>query len=162
VPVELAPSAVGAREQLFIAPPPVPEDAVQAELYARNNGYAFLPTIACSPELLSLGGGWGAPVVTAVIISPTPNQIITDNTPIIGTVQFSPSQATFYKLEIIGGGFADWTTIGNTHGESVINGQLEVLPGPGLTSGNYRLRLVVVGLDGNYVQQPYEVPFIVP
>ncbi|MDX2138049.1 MAG: transglycosylase domain-containing protein [Chloroflexota bacterium] len=162
VPVELAPSAVGAREQLFIAPPPVPEDAVQAELYARNNGYAFLPTIACSSELLNLGGGWGAPVVTAVITSPTPNQIITDNTPIIGTVQFTYDQATFYKLEIIGGGFADWTTIGNTHGESVINGQLEVLPGPGLTSGNYRLRLVVVGLDGNYVQQPYEVPFIVP
>lgn len=161
VPVEVASSASGAREQLFIAPPPVPADAVQAETYARNNGIAFLPTIACTMELLNLGG-FNAPSITAVISSPAAGQVIVDNTPIIGTVQFSSNQATFYKLEIIGGGFSDWTTIGSTHAESVVNGQLEILPGPGLTSGNYRLRLVVVGLDGNYVQAPYEVPFVVP
>ncbi len=57
VPVELAGSAPAAREQLFIAPPPVPADAVQAENYARANGYAFLPTIACTPDLLSASGG---------------------------------------------------------------------------------------------------------
>lgn len=161
VPVELSSSAAGAREQLFIGPPPVPEDAVQAELYARNNGMAFLPTIACSPELLSVGG-YGPSVVTAYVSSPTPGQVITENTPIIGTVQFTYDQAQFYKLEIIGGGFGDWTTIGATHSESVVNGQLEILPGPGLVSGNYRLRLVVVGNDGNFAQAPYEVPFVVP
>lgn len=162
VPVELAGSAGSAREQLFIGPPPVPEDAVQAEIYARNNGLAFLPTIACSPELLTIGG-FGAPVITAYISSPTSNQTITEVTPILGTVQFTYDQAQFYKLEIIGGGFGDWTTIGTTHSESIINGQLETLPGPpGLISGSYRLRLIVVGLDGNYVQAPYEVPFFVP
>ncbi|MCA9910505.1 MAG: hypothetical protein KC519_17735, partial [Anaerolineae bacterium] len=132
-----------------------------AELYARNNGIAFLPTIACSPELLTVGG-YGPSVVTAYISSPTPGQVITENTPIIGTVQFTYDQAQFYKLEIIGGGFGDWTTIGATHSESVVNGQLEILPGPGLVSGNYRLRLVVVGTDGNFAQAPYEVPFVVP
>jgi penicillin-binding protein 1C len=163
VPVEIAGSAVGAREQLFIAPPNVPADAVQAEIYARNNGYAFLPTIACSPDLLNLGGGgFGAPVIQAFISSPVANQVITDNTPIIGTVQFNFDQAQFYKLEVIGGGFGDWTTIGSTHNSSVINGVLENLPGPGLPSGSYRLRLVVIGLDGNFVQQPFEVPFSVP
>jgi hypothetical protein len=163
VPVELAASAPNAREQLFIGPPPVPEDAVQAEIYARNNGLAFLPTIACSLDLLSLGGGYAAPSVTAFIASPSPNQVITEAIPIIGTAQFTYDQAQFFKLEIIGGGFADWTTIGTTHNQSVINGQLETLPGPpGLSSGTYRLRLIVVGLDGNYAQAPYEVPFIVP
>ncbi|MCC6615066.1 MAG: transglycosylase domain-containing protein [Anaerolineae bacterium] len=161
VPVELSGSAPGAREQLFIGPPAVPEDAVQAELFARNNGIAFLPTIACSAELLTVGG-YGPSIVTAYISSPTPGQVITDNTPIVGTVQFTYDQAQFYKLEIIGGGFSDWTTIGSTHSESVINGQLEMLPGPGLVSGNYRLRLVVVGTDGNFAQAPYEVPFVVP
>ncbi|MBE0690319.1 MAG: hypothetical protein IH587_09390, partial [Anaerolineae bacterium] len=130
-------------------------------LYARNNGISFLPTIACSPELLSVGG-YGPSLVTAYISSPMPGQVITENTPIVGTVQFTYDQAQFYKLEIIGGGFSDWTTIGATHGESVINGQLETLPGPGLISGNYRLRLVVVGNDGNFAQAPYEVPFVVP
>ena len=146
------------------APPPVPADAVQAEIYARNNGFAFLPTIPCSADLINIGsgGGFGAPVVQAVITSPVPNQVITDNTPILGTVQFTFDQAQFYKLEIIGGGFGDWTTIGTTHNTSVINGVLETLPGPGLPSGSYQLRLVVVGLDGNYVQQPYVVPFVVP
>ena len=164
VPVEIAALATSAREQLFIAPPPVPADAVQAEIYARNNGFAFLPTIACSADLINIGsgGGFGAPVVQAVITSPVPNQVITDNTPILGTVQFTFDQAQFYKLEIIGGGFGDWTTIGTTHNTSVINGVLETLPGPGLPSGSYQLRLVVVGLDGNYVQQPYVVPFVVP
>jgi penicillin-binding protein 1C len=163
VPVEIAGSAAGAREQLFIAPPPVPADAVQAEIYARNNGLAFLPTIACSPDLINLGGGgFGAPVIQAFISSPVANQVITDNTPILGTVQFTFDQAQFYKLEVIGGGFGDWTTIGSTHNNSVINGVLETLPGPGLPSGSYRLRLVVIGLDGNFVQQPFEVPFSVP
>jgi hypothetical protein len=30
-----------------------------------------------------------------------------------------------------------------------------------LQPGNYQLRLVVVGLDGNFVQTPYTVPFTV-
>jgi hypothetical protein len=163
VPVELAASDPAARSQLFIAPPPFADTAVQAEQWARNNGFAFLPTIACSQDLINASGSGGGIVITAVITSPVPGQVITEGVPIIGTVQFSSNQAQYYKLEIIGGQFGDWVTIGQTHNNPVVNGQLETLPGPpGLQPGNYQLRLVVVGNDGNYVQPPYVIPFVVP
>lgn len=162
VPVDLASTAVGAQPQLFIGPPPVPDDAVAAEQYARNNGLAFLPTITCSPELLQGGGGGFGPVVTtAVITSPQPGAVLSGETPILGTVQFSPDQASFYKIEVIGGPFGDWVTIGTTHSNSVVNGQLENLYVPGLAPGSYRMRLVIVDNSGGFLQTPYEVPFSV-
>ena len=161
VPPELAPLAGGAQEQLFIAPPPVPEDAAAAEQYARARGLAFLPTIACSPELMQGGGGYGPTITTAVITSPTPGQVLTQETPIMGTVQFTADQGKFYKLEVIGGPFADWVTIGTTHTENVVNGQLENLYVPGLAPGAYQLRLVIVDGGGGFLQAPYVVPFVV-
>jgi peptidoglycan glycosyltransferase len=164
VPVELIPSAAGAQELLFLQPPPVADDAARAESWARAAGYnSFLPTISCSQELLTGGGGFGAPVVTAVINSPAPGQAIDFSgglVPILGTANFTPEQAAYYKLEIIGGAFAGWTTIGPTYTTPVVNGQLDTLPV--LEPGSYSLRLVIVGLDGNHLQQPYEVPFTVP
>lgn len=162
VPPELAGAATGSQPLLFIAPPPVPEDAVAAEQYARNNGLAFLPTIACSPDLLQGGGGGFGPIVTtAVITSPQPGQVLSGETPIIGTVQFTADQGKFYKLEVRGGPFGDWVTIGTTHTENVVNGQLENLYVPGLAPGNYVLRLVIVDSGGGFLQTPYEVPFSV-
>jgi penicillin-binding protein 1C len=165
VPPELTASAAGAQAQYFIAPPPVQADAAAAEEYARANGLAFLPTIDCSPDLLVGGGGaaggFGPPIVTAVITQPQPGQVLSGETPVLGTVQFSGDQADFYKIEIIGGQFPDWTTIGSTHGESVVNGQLESLYVPALQPGSYRMRLVLVKGAG-FVQTPYEVPFVVP
>jgi membrane peptidoglycan carboxypeptidase len=160
VPVELAGTATGAQEQLFIAPPPDPEDAIKAENYARDRGLAFLPTVACTPELLQ-GGGGGAIVTTAVITSPKPGDVLTNETPILGTVQFSPDQAKFYKVEVTGGPFGDWVTLGTTHSENVVNGQLENLYVPGLANGSYKLRLVIVDNGGGFLQPPYEVPFSV-
>jgi len=158
VPFEQAASSPGAREQLFIAPPPVPEDATRAEQYARNNGIAFLPTIACSTELLS---AVGSPlVITAFITQPGNGQVVTGNMPIVGTAQFSPGQAQYYKIEISGGQFAgNWFTLGDVHYNSVVNGQLELLQAEGLQPGQYTIQLVVVGNDGNYVQAPYQVTF---
>lgn len=164
VPVELAPSAVGvgAQELLFLAPPSQPDEASGAEQFARQNNIAFLPTIACTPELLVPGGNFGPNVVTAVITSPSPGQVLTAETPILGTVQFSPDQARFYKVEVRGGSFPDWVTIGTTHDQSVVNGQLENLFVPGLSAGNYVMRLVLVDHGGGFLQAPYEVPFSVP
>ncbi len=163
VPNELASSAAGAQAQLFIAPPPVPDDAVAAENYARNNGLAFLPTITCEPTLLQGGGsgGYGPVVTTAIITSPQPGQVLSGETPIFGTVQFTADQGKFYKVEVIGGGIADWTTIGTTHTENIVNGQLENLYVPGLIAGSYRMRLVIVDNGGGFLQAPYEVPFTV-
>ncbi len=161
VPPELTGSAPNARTQLFIAPPPDPADAVASEEYARQAGLAFLPTIACSPELLTIQSA-GPQVTTAVITSPQPGAVLSGETPIIGTVQFTPEIAAYYKLEVRGGAFGDWTTIGSTHTEPVINGQLENLFVPGLGSGSFTLRLVLVTSGGTFVQAPYEVPFSVP
>jgi hypothetical protein len=160
VPSDLAGSAPQASDLLFLKPPPFPADAVGAEEYAVAQGLAYLPTIACNQDLLNAQGG--TVVLTAVITSPTPGQTISEGIPIIGTVQFTPEIAQYYKMEIIGGQFGGWTTIGNTHTNSVTNGQLEFLPGfPGLQPGDYQLRLAVVGNNGNYVQEPYTVPFTV-
>ncbi|MCA0456347.1 MAG: transglycosylase domain-containing protein [Chloroflexi bacterium] len=163
VPNSLASSAAGAQAQLFIAPPPVPDDAVAAENYARNNGLAFLPTITCAPDLLQGGGGggYGPVVTTAIITSPQPGQVLSGETPIFGTVQFTADQGKFYKIEVIGGGLADWTTIGTTHTENIVNGQIENLYVPGLVAGSYRMRLVIVDNSGGFLQAPYEVPFTV-
>ncbi len=163
VPVELEPTArgAGAQDQLFIVPPNDPQEAVAAEQFARQASLAFLPTIACSPELLAGGTVYGPNVVTAVISSPAPGEVLSGETPIIGTVQFSPDQAQFYKIEIIGGQFGGWTTIGSTHSENVVNGQLESLYVPGLEPGSYRIRLALVDWTGGFLQAPYEVPFTV-
>jgi membrane peptidoglycan carboxypeptidase len=161
VPIEAAAVAPGAREQLFLAPPPVPEDAVQAENYARNNGLPFLPTIACTTELLAVGGS-GPSIVTAYISQPAPGQIVSGSFPVLGTAQFSSSQASYFKLEISGGQFGEsWVTMGEINPNAVVNGQLGIIPGEALSPGIYRMNLVVVGLDGNYVQPPYQVEFTV-
>ncbi|RMG73983.1 MAG: hypothetical protein D6711_09915 [Chloroflexi bacterium] len=159
VPVELIGSTPGVQELLFIAPPANPRDAVEAERYAQSRGLAFLPTIDCTPELLN-APAYGPTVVTAVITSPSPGQIVSGSIPILGTAQFTPEQALYYKLDIIGGQWADWTTIQEVSYQSVVNGQLGTLPV--LPPGNYRLRLVIVGNDGNHLQAPYEVPITVP
>ncbi|MBZ0290736.1 MAG: hypothetical protein K8I30_24130, partial [Anaerolineae bacterium] len=78
-----------------------------------------------------------------------------------GTAQFPNGQGQFYKLEVVGGPFGDWVTIGTTHTNNVTNGELENLYVPGLAPGDYRLRLVIVDAGGGFLQQPYEVPFSV-
>jgi hypothetical protein len=164
VPAELAGAAPGAQPLLFIAPPPVPEDAVAAEQYARNNGLAFLPTIACSPDLLQGGGIAGAGssgVAVGAVTSPQPGAVLSGETKIYGTAQFPNGEGQFYKLEVIGGPFPDWVTIGTTHTNNVTSGELENLYVPGLAPGDYRLRLVIVDAGGGFLQQPYEVPFSV-
>ncbi len=154
VPVELAPYDPGAREQLFIGPPLDPADSVQAENYARGAGIPFLPTIACSQDLINAAGS-ASPVVTAFIASPANGQTISGPFDIVGTAQFSPEQADYYKIEIFGGPFTNWTTVNNIHSTSVVNGVLESLPA--LSPGSYQFQLVVVGRDGNYVQPPYQI-----
>ena len=143
---------------MFIAPPPVPADAVQAELYARAQGFSFLPTVACTPDLMT--GGAGPVVITAFISEPSSGQIVSEGYPIVGTVQFSPQQALYWKLEIHGGQFGDqWVTMNDVRYDSVVNGQLSTVPG--LQPGDYQVQLIVVGNDGNYVQAPYQVQFTV-
>ena len=54
--------------------------------------------------------------------------------------------------------FSDWTTLGSTHAESVIEGEIEFLAGPPVVApGTYRLRIVVIGADGGFSGTPYEI-----
>ncbi len=160
VPMEAVASTPNIQELLFIAPPLFSSDSAEAERYAQARGLAYLPTIDCTVELLTGGGVPSGPmVVSAMITSPTAGQVISGSVPIWGTAQFSPDQAWFFKIEIIGGEFGGWTDIQDVRYDSVSSGQLGTLPN--LPAGNYILRLVLIGLDGNILQPPHEVPFTV-
>ena len=133
---------------------------IAAEHFARENGIAFLPTIVCTPELLAIARSQIGQVVTAYISQPFSGENVSGGKAIQGSVLFTPDQAQFYKLELRGGPYSDWITLGDIHQQPVHEGQLEWLPV--LPRGDYQLRLVVVGWDGNFVQPPYEVTFRVP
>lgn len=157
-------STPGTQALVFIAPPSTSQgDAVEAENYARSANLAVLPTIDCSPEIMVAGGGgqYGPAQAVVQITSPGNGETITDNVPIMGTVQFDPSIAEFYQFYIQGGQFADWTPLGNQGFNSVVNGQLETLAAAGLPSGTYRLRLTLVKA-GNFIQAPAEITFTRP
>ncbi|GAB4573643.1 MAG: transglycosylase domain-containing protein [Anaerolineae bacterium] len=151
----------GAQGLLFIGPPPDPRDAIYAAQWADARDVPILPSVPCTAEMLLASAG-GPIVVEAYISSPAPGQEVNSVIPIMGTANFGPDQAEYYKLEIRGPAFPDWVTLGEPHANAVVNGQLETLAAAGLPSGTYYLRLVIVGLDGNYLQEPYQVAFVVP
>jgi len=151
VPQEVADQVPGAAQQVFIKPPRFADEDKYARQYAQGAGIPILPNVACTPELLAASVNPGAAGVTARITSPQAGSSVTGTVVVGGMVAFTEAQATYYKVEIQGAQFPDWTTIGNTHNNSVINGQLETFGATGLVPGLYQLRIVVVGLDGNYL-----------
>ncbi len=169
VPADMIATTPGVVEQLFITPPPNPNDAAEAEHYARNLGLAFLPTIDCNDQLMASEGGFGGlpmNVVAANITAPVAGQAVPpEGLWITGTVDYNPAVVDFYGFlirSVEGGNFPNWTSIGDIHRERVIDAALELLPGyPGLQPGRYELRLDIVGLDGALLQVPVTVPFVV-
>jgi hypothetical protein len=158
VPQEVADQVPGAAQQVFIKPPRFEDEDVFARRYAQGAGIPILPNVACTPELLAAAANPAAAGVTARITSPQAGDSVTGTVIVGGTVAFTSEQATYFKVEIQGPQFPDWTTIGNTHNNSVINGQLETFGATGLSPGTYQLRIVVVGLDGNYLMTTPPVP----
>ncbi len=67
-------------------------------------------------------------------------------------------------MEIRGGPFADWTTLGDVNNwrnrSGVTDGVLESIMGGALPPGGYEVRLVVVGQEGN-VLATVESSFVV-
>lgn len=153
-------SAAGAQNLWFIGGPSTSQsDAVEAERYARERNLAFLPTIDCWTDVYNaqVVGGVGA---FLQIQQPINGQSVTGVFPIIGTAQFDGSQANHYHFFIRGGQFADWTPLGQPHGNSVVNGQLEELHADALQPGSYLLRLALIrGVD---VVQQTDISFSVP
>lgn len=160
VPIEVIQTTPGAREQWFIAPPIEPSDAANAEIYAQGANLAFLPTIECTPELLGFAGtgGFGSRPVTAYISSPQPNEVVSLPMAIMGVVDFSPDQAAYFGIDIIGGQWGSWTPIQDRVFNSV-SGQLGTIPA--LPSGSYQIRILIAAPDYSDLQE-YVVPIIVP
>ncbi len=159
VPLELAASP-GVQDLWFITPPLGTDQnsVVEAEEYAHSHNLPILPSIECTPDLLqaqpALAAGY-----TAYITAPQPNATVTEEMPIIGTAQFPQTGETYYRVQILGGQWNNWTTLGTTHPVPVVNGPLETLAP--LPSGTYQIRLEIIA-NGNSAMTPYIVPFIVP
>jgi hypothetical protein len=149
--------------QIFIAPPADPAAAIRARNWAWANGWPIEPGVGCPMEVIQLATPTMpfVPVegVTYSIRWPEPNQGVYGVVEVLGTATFDPALVAFYKLEINGGDFlGSWLTFGETHNQHVVDGVLELLHADALTPGEYVIRLVLVGHDGNYIQPTFEVP----
>lgn len=156
---------VDAAEQVFLRPPRNPESLKAAYEWGEANGIAVLPYEVCNEELLALARDPNAPAVWR-ISSPRTGDVLDGVLPILGTADFRPEDVQFYKFELgrprgDSSGEMDWVTLGDTHNTPVVNGELEMLYASGLPVGEYQLRLIVVGWDGNYVGEPHAISFAV-
>ncbi len=177
---ELPPTAF---TQLFVQPPRNPESLEGAYEWAAEHGIIILPAAPCelstvvaitptanpqawvSPTPWQAGGAsWQTPTPRASvgnvnwrIVSPKPNSQVAGILPVIGSANFNNQEIQFYKVELDLGD-NQWVTLGETHTQPVINGVLENLHADALTPGFYRLRLVGVKWDGNYIHEPHTIP----
>jgi hypothetical protein len=150
---EQIPSATA---QFFVRPPADKETEVYARIYAQGAGIPILPEHPCTPEMLIVNPQTVG--VAAIITSPQPGETVTGTVQVSGTASWQPGQATYFKMEIVGPAFQNWTTFGQTHDVPVINGPLDSFGAAGLAPGTYKLRIIIVGVDGNYLHVGPETP----
>jgi hypothetical protein len=163
-----------ATARLYLPVPPYYPDEVKARQWARGTGYRMAPPTVCPSTTLrasasnsagnssdgsSAGGASSAPASSHYrITSPAGGQRVNGLVSVVGTAQFDPSQVQYYKLEIGSGRSpTEWTTFGTTHSQPVSNGVLEQLHADALPTGDYIIRLVLVGHDGNFIGSPHAV-----
>jgi len=162
--------------QLFLPIPPYYPDEVRARIWAQGRGYRMAPPTVCSAgsarAAVSSGSsstgtsgnvGSSGPAAPANsqyhITSPSPGQQVNGLVAVMGSAEFNPAQIQYYKLEIgQGASPSEWTTFGTTHSQPVSNGLLEQLHADALPPGQYIIRLILVGQDGNFAGPPYQVP----
>ncbi len=166
--------AEGAALRLYLPIPPFYPDEVRARLWSQGRGFQMAPPTVCpissvrtaaEPNNSNGGGGPAGGAVPATgfgISSPTSGQRVSGLVPIMGTAQFDPAQVSYFKLEI-GSSWSptEWTTFGTTHNQPVSNGVLEQLHADGLPPGNYVIRLILIGADGNHFGQPHHIPITI-
>ena len=156
VPIEVVDAVADEQNLLFIAPPLYPQDQPAAYQYAINAGIPILPQAPCTLETINVYAPV-APGAIAQIVSPSPGQTVSGNVPIYGVVNYPDgSNFTYYKLEVRGGQFADWTTLGDVHYNEVLEPNLlETFTAGILPPGYYELRLWV---QGDLYVEPHVVP----
>ncbi|MCA9937280.1 MAG: penicillin-binding protein [Anaerolineales bacterium] len=166
-------SAGSAAARLLLPVPPFYPDEVRARLWARGSGYQMAPATACPVGVAraNVSGGSGgsdssrvdhgggtSDSASYVITSPLPGQQVRGPVSIWGSAMFNSAQVQYYKLEIgRGANPTAWVTFGSTHTQPVSDGVLEVLYAGEMPAGDYVIRLVLVGWDGNF-HNPYQVP----
>ncbi|MCC7448228.1 MAG: hypothetical protein IT324_12485, partial [Anaerolineae bacterium] len=156
VPNEVKDQVQPVTSQVFIKPPAFKDDAIYARLWAQATGVPILPEYPCTPEMLV-----AAPQVagaTAIITSPHPGQTVTGQLEATGTANWQAGQATFFKMEVQGPQFPNWTTFSEVKNTPTINGPLGGFPTVGLQPGTYKIRIVIVGNDGNFLATSSEIP----
>ena len=154
----LPPAVLG---QIFVEGPRNEESLKAAHEWAQSNGLAILPSEVCNEELLALARDPNRMAVWR-ITEPKAGDTVSGIIPIVGIADFDPDDVQFYKIElgIPNGTDIQWLTLGETHGEPVVNGTLEMLHADALPPGDYFLRLIVVK-DSNYVGEPHTIPFTI-
>ncbi len=157
VPQEVRNQIPSATDQVFIEPPPFPDAAAYARIWATNHGVAILPKDPCTPEMLVPPP---PPVdgVVAQIASPHPGETVTKMVQVSGNVSWPPDRGVFFKMEIQGPQFPGWTTFGSTHNDPVSGGLLDQFGAEGLQPGVYRIRITIIGKDGGILANSAEIP----
>jgi penicillin-binding protein 1C len=156
VPQEVVDQVPGASPQLFIPSSPFADEDAYNRLYAQAAGFAILPTFACNTDMLM--GGPAMPGVVARITWPAPGDTVTGTVYVKGIASWGAGQALYYKMELRGPQFPEWTTFGEVGYTPVINSDLGNFGAAGLQPGPYELRIIVVGMDANYLLISAPVP----
>jgi hypothetical protein len=158
------------------------EEARHILEWAGASGWRALPPVEpCSPEMIAAAMDPGAlgtvsvdGVYTGTLASAplpshaqarlnlAPGSTLTGRTVLTGTVRYDPAQVEYFKVELgRGRPPSEWITLGDVHREQVQDGLLEVLDAPSLPEGDYLVRLVLVGKDGNFLGEPHSVPLVI-
>jgi penicillin-binding protein 1C len=149
VPQEVRDQIPGAQTLVFIDAPKFPDEEIRARAFAQSAGLAILPSQVCNQEMLMAAAQPSG--VTAFITSPQPGQGISGTVDVFGVASWLQGQAWYYKMEIRGAQFPEWTTFAGPNYTPVVNGKLGDFGAEGLAPGTYELRIVIVGNDGNYL-----------
>jgi hypothetical protein len=146
VPVEVISSVPDARTQIFIAPPSQPERQRAAYQFAMSANIPILPQLPCTGETIQ-NFGPAIPGVVAQIVSPQAGQSVSGNIPIYGVVNYPDGYFfDYYKVEVRGGPFVEWTTMGEVHHNEILEpGLLETFFAEALPPGPYELRIWLQG-----------------
>lgn len=134
---------------IFLLPPENEAERAKVREWALRHGWPVLIEELCVGEGVALPTG---EVINATwrIKSPSSGDVVTTIVPIVGTASFNRDQVLFYKVEWGRGEEpGEWITMGQTHDQPVVDGQLEVWHAEGMPPGQYSLRLVLVKTDGN-------------
>ncbi|MFQ3536556.1 MAG: transglycosylase domain-containing protein [Aggregatilineales bacterium] len=159
VPQEVRAQLPTAQPLLFIDISPFEDEYIYASAYAYARGLAILPRLVCDQQLLAAAPAISG--VTAVISTPRAGETVTGTVYVTGTAAWAPGQALYFKMELQGPQFPEWTTFSEVSYMPVINGLLGNFGAAGLIPGTYQLRIVIVGMDANYLHISPPTPVIV-